>query len=203
MDDGKKLTKELKELVEDYLNTRKGRSRQTLAKETGIAYNTITRILQLETVPSFESAYALLKVVADTGKIQSFLEVHYPSVYALMKDQIQEMNRAGSDFGGLELDEVFSDTVGFAVFCLAAGAAGISFEQVESSYGNAGRLKLTQMLENGFCEEINGRVKLKQSVILDHRVLSRGVRRSLDIIDGTRRLPGVPGQLPAGNRATP
>lgn len=188
MDDGKKLTRELKELVEVYLNARKGRSRQTLAKETGIAYNTITRILQMETVPSFESAYAILKIVADPARVQSFLETYYPAVFELMRDQVQSMNDTGAEFGGLELDEIFSDTLGFSVFCLAAKRqGGTTFEEVERSYGMLGRAKLVQMLDSGFCEEVNGRIKMKANVILDHRVLSRGIRRTLDIVDGHRR----------------
>lgn len=187
MDDGKKLTRELKDLVETYLSARKGRSRQSLAKDTGIAYNTITRILQLETVPSFESSYAILKVVADSDRVQSFLETYYPSVYSLVKDQVQAMNESGNGFGGLELDEVFSDSLGFLVFCLAASVEGTVADEIEENYGKIGRMKLEQMLENGFCQEINGRVRLKTTVIMDHQVLSRGIRRTLDIVDSNRR----------------
>lgn len=83
----KLLTKDLMKLMDDYVSKDRN-SCATLARESGVPYSTVVRLLKGGNVPSFESVFPILLTIQNYKSALAFVKKHYPFIsnYLSSKD---------------------------------------------------------------------------------------------------------------------
>lgn len=149
----------LKNLVEQYLGARKGRSRLTLAQESGVSYNTITRILMNDCSPSFESVAKLLRTVTTEDAAFQFLRQQYPDFADIVNTRtIREAKTGGAqicDAEGLEVS--IQSRTRFEIICLALRPSGVQHSELQNLFGASCHRHLHDLLNLQVLREENGR----------------------------------------------
>lgn len=136
-------TAQLKQYIDRYLDERNGRSRQTLAKKTGVSYSTLSRIASLECETTFEHAIHILKEVASDDEREGFIKQYYPATFAALTTK--EAKVSGKDDAFLFLN----DRINYELFSLSCHIEGLKPEYAQTRYGTAGLEACNNLVENG------------------------------------------------------
>lgn len=188
MDDRQELKFELKSLVEDFITSGKG-SRVSLAKDAGVAYNTISRILQLEAIPSLESVLGILKVLLGQEQVVGFIKRHYPDFGSLMENQFKQQT---PEFVLDEnWDEILRDRVAFAVVCLSAKKNGVSMERIQNYLGQPGVRTANILLDEKVLIKSDGNLFCPEFVILQMKTLLYSLRHSIGLLEENHEHAGT------------
>ncbi len=94
MTTSKVLTKDLMKLMDDYVAKDKN-SCATLARESGVPYSTVVRLLKGGNVPSFESVFPILLTIQNYKNALAFVKKHYPFIsnYLSSKDMATSFSK--------------------------------------------------------------------------------------------------------------
>lgn len=172
----KQLTRDLKELIEAYFQEGKNnnRNRQTLSKKSGVSHNTITRILQEETIPAFETVLSLLQVVRPDDYL-ALLKKHFPNISPFDSNEAKIWDKN-------ELIKLFeSDEVTFLIFCKAGKSHGISRQFVAAKFGEFGSAKLKHLLDLNILKECDNTITWSKNVVLNVNILAKLVQKSVGV----------------------
>ncbi|RYZ63400.1 MAG: XRE family transcriptional regulator, partial [Proteobacteria bacterium] len=80
------LLSDLVDAINTWIDGNRSRSLSGLARRTGVAYSTIRRIAQNESVPHPYTALSISEVVMSTGQRLEFLKTHFPTIGNLMDE---------------------------------------------------------------------------------------------------------------------
>ncbi len=149
------MLEDLKTRIEGYIGSRKGRSRLTLAQESGVSYNTITRILLNDCSPSLDSVLKLLKAICPENEALAFIDKHYPD----LKDYIKQCTQSPASKAALhhEFSAALKGRTSFEILCLCARPNGSHTQEIYSLFGSSGLKNIEQLLNVQLLTEKNGR----------------------------------------------
>lgn len=175
------LNKELKEIIEDYLNDHKGRGRVALAREAGVAYNTLARILNEEAVPNLESVLSLLKIILTQEEIVPFVKRHYPEFGSILESQMA--TQVPEFMLDSAWNSVMRDRHSFTVVCLAAKSTGTTFDKIHELLGSPGVRVAQRLLDDEIIIKSEGQLYCPEFVILKISTLLTAIRHSIGILE--------------------
>ncbi len=165
------LLKELQELIEAWLGSRKYANLSVLARISGVSYPTLRRIVQGEMTPALQTVLQLAPVLQEQSQAQSFVARHFPEVaklYRLTDRQGYALLNANEVFQSMSKEE-------FLVFSMAAQKRGISRNRLAQRLGEGAEDAIQRLLDAELIiEPIPGRLQTK-----DENVLIAGLDNTL------------------------
>ncbi len=161
MVDEKLLLEELVQAINTWMLGNKNRSLSSLARKANVAYSTIRRIAQNESVPHPYTALAIAEVVYTVDQRIDFLKKHFPIVGNLMEEcyngKVQTLPSEGM------LDQFLRKEPHNRIFNMAATHAGTNRSVIQRLTGEFGIEALEEMLNAGvILESDTGKIHYHQ-----------------------------------------
>ncbi len=146
------LLADLVDAINAWTEGSRNRSLSGLARRTGVAYSTIRRIAQNESVPHPYTALAISEVVMSLQQRIEFLKKHFPTIGNLMEEaypklSVQPNEESFQRFLRMEPHN--------RIFSIAATAKGTNRRQIASLCGQVGIDSVNEMLDEGLLVELN------------------------------------------------
>lgn len=117
------MVSDLKDRIENYVNSSKSRSLCKLAKDSSVPYSTLRRITQGEvTSINQETAVAVLRVIEKPEAVIGFIEKHYPISGKAFKAFTSKLDH----FAKRDVLDLIADYNVWYVVCMAEKTEGIS-----------------------------------------------------------------------------
>lgn len=138
---------ELGELIQRYLK-QKVNTLAGLARQSGVPYPTLRRLVHKQTRPELETVIALLGVICDRREAKAWLAQHYPGEFEMFGELAPAPPAPPEDLCGY-----LDDDVAVAVLQLTAQAHGCTRRRVMRAYGEAGLRKLREFIAAGYVRE--------------------------------------------------
>lgn len=82
----KGMLEELAQVINTYIAGHKSRNLRSLSVRSGVAYATLRRIVQKETVPNMETVLSIMQYITNKEDGIHFLKKHYPGFGAFLKN---------------------------------------------------------------------------------------------------------------------
>ncbi|RYZ81328.1 MAG: XRE family transcriptional regulator [Proteobacteria bacterium] len=147
------LLADLVDAINAWMEGGRGRSLSGLARRTGVAYSTIRRIAQNESVPHPYTALAISEVVMLTHPRLEFLKKHFPTIGNLMEECYPQKIETETNTEALQ--KYLRMEPHNRIFNIAATVRGTSRRAIERLCGQVGIDALNDMLEEGILVELN------------------------------------------------
>ncbi len=152
------LLADLVDAINAWLQGNKSRSLSALARRTNVAYSTIRRIAQNESVPHPYTALAIAEVVMSVPQRVEFLKNHFPTIGNLMDDCYSGAIRR--DPNEESLRRFLRMEPHNRIFNIAATRAGTHRKAVLQLSGQMGLDAVDEMLDAGLLIEMpDGTIK--------------------------------------------
>lgn len=155
------LLADLVAAIQTWLQGSRSRSLSSLARRTNVAYSTIRRIAQNESVPHPYTALAIAEVVLSVPQRIEFLKEHFPTIGNLLNEvydsrlQAEPNEEAFRRFMRLEPHN--------RIFNIAATKAGTTRADISRLFGLTGEDAAQEMLNEGILIELpSGTIKYSQ-----------------------------------------
>ena len=156
------LLKDLQDLIEAWLGTRKYANLSVLGRISGVSYPTMRRIMAGEMTPALQTVMQLAPVLLEQSEAQAFVAKHFPEVsklYRLTDKQGYAVTSASEAFQAMTEDE-------FIVYSMAAQKNGISRKRLIERLGESALQAIDRLLETELLVElVPGRIQTKQENI--------------------------------------
>jgi len=177
------LLSDIVQAIHDWMAEGKNRSLSGLSRRCGVAYSTIRRIAQNESVPHPYTALSISEVVFNTQQRLVFLKKHFPTFANLVEECITTNTESESDdikarFLRLEPHN--------RIFNMAATSKGVTRQSVATLCGTIGSDALNEMLDFGLLlESPDGAIKYSQNSwgTLNIESVLDQLRKSVDHFD--------------------
>ncbi|RYZ55598.1 MAG: XRE family transcriptional regulator [Proteobacteria bacterium] len=147
------LLTDLVDAINAWTEGSRSRSLSGLARRTGVAYSTIRRIAQNESVPHPYTALAISEVVMTTLQRLEFLKKHFPTIGNLMEECYP--TKLEAEPNGEALKKFLSMEPHNRIFNIAATVRGTTRRAIQSLCGQVGSDSLDEMLDAGLLVELN------------------------------------------------
>lgn len=155
------LLADLVAAIQAWLQGSRSRSLSSLARRTNVAYSTIRRIAQNESVPHPYTALAIAEVVLSVPQRVEFLKEHFPTIGNLMNDVYD--NRLQADPNEEAFRRLLHLEPHNRIFNIAATKAGTTRPDILRLFGQAGEDAVQELLNEGILvEHTNGTIKYTQ-----------------------------------------
>lgn len=145
------LLADLVDAINAWMEGGRGRSLSGLARRTGVAYSTIRRIAQNESVPHPYTALAISEIVMATQPRLEFLKKHFPTIGNLMDEFLP--SKLEQNQNGEALQKFLRMEPHNRIFNIAATARGTTKQAIHRLCGQVGIDALSEMLEEGLLVE--------------------------------------------------
>ncbi len=146
------LLADLVDAINAWLAGNRGRSLSGLARRTNVAYSTIRRIAQNESVPHPYTALSISEVVMNTSQRLEFLKTHFPTIGTLMDECYDNSIRQEPNEESLR--RYLRQEPHNRIFNIAATRQGTTRAHISSLCGQQGLDALDEMLEEGLLLEL-------------------------------------------------
>ena len=151
------LLADLVDAIDRYLEGSKSRSLSSLARRSNVAYSTIRRIAQRESIPHPFTALAICEIVMPTRDRLVFLKKHFPTIGNLMNTCYSE--DLPNESTGASLRKFIGLEPHNRIFNMAATTNGVDVDTVKKLTGSLGLDALEEMIEDGLLNQsADGRV---------------------------------------------
>ena len=185
------LSKDLQQVIEQYLAGGRSRSLATLARSSGVAYTTLRRFAQVEGNPTAEPVMKVLDATLGSREKVSFLEKHFPGIAGTIATYSRQSAKGSSEGD----QEPQSEALGVYyrriphnfILNLAINDSGTSVATIQRLYGERGLSALDELVE---CQVLvrdhgTGSVRYVDSslVIADPDLLLTQLRFSVEHFD--------------------
>lgn len=147
------LLADLVDAINAWMEGGRGRSLSGLARRTGVAYSTIRRIAQNESVPHPYTALAISEVVMATHPRLDFLKKHFPTIGNLMEECYP--TKLESEPNGEAIQKYLRMEPHNRIFNIAATVRGTNRRAIQSLCGQVGVDALDEMLDEGILVELS------------------------------------------------
>ncbi len=152
------LLADLVDAINAWMEGGRGRSLSGLARRTGVAYSTIRRIAQNESVPHPYTALAISEVVMATHPRLEFLKKHFPTIGNLMEECYPQKLEAEPNMEAVQ--KYLHMEPHNRIFNIAATVRGTSRKAIQGLCGQVGIDALDCMIEEGVLLELpDGSIK--------------------------------------------
>jgi hypothetical protein len=152
------LLADLVDAINAWLSGNKSRSLSSLSRRTNVAYSTIRRIAQNESVPHPYTALAISEVIMTLPQRVEFLKKHFPTIGTLMDECYSGAIRR--DPNEESLRRFLRMEPHNRIFNIAATRAGTNRKAVLQLAGQVGLDAVDEMLDAGLLiETVDGRLK--------------------------------------------
>lgn len=141
------LSTELSELIHKYLK-QKVNTLAGLARQSGVPYPTLRRLVHQQTRPELETVIALLGVICVRQQAKALLNKYYPGEFDMFASLVVARPAAAEDLCGY-----LDDEIAVAVLQLTAQAHGCTRKSIARAYGEAGLSKLREFTAAGYVRE--------------------------------------------------
>lgn len=148
------LLKELKQVVQLYLEQNPRLSVNALSKRSDVSEATLRRILkdQIKTEPCGETVLEVLIAITKENKISELVK-RFPGVIAeKLKETFGVQSEQSYQFVP-QLESELSDEISYLVYKLSANTNGVSLNQVKKIFGIMGLEKLEKLIEKNLIEK--------------------------------------------------
>ncbi len=153
------LLKELQDLIEAWVGSRKYANLSVLGRISGVSYPTMRRIMAGEMTPALQTVMQLAPVLLEQGDAQVFVARHFPEVaklYRLTDKQGYAVTSASEAFQSMSEDE-------FIVYSMAAQKNGISRQRLQERLGESAIQAIDRLLESELLVELEpGRIQTRE-----------------------------------------
>lgn len=118
------IIRELSEKIIKYLDERKFRTLNILAKEADVRYTTLRRIATCEVgTTSIDTAIKILRIIDEPSNIAKFCSHHFGDLGKIMSEFYEKGKN--KEFASLKLDNVIKDYSLWITLCLAENSDGL------------------------------------------------------------------------------
>ncbi len=148
------LLADLVDAINAWMQGSRSRSLSGLARRTSVAYSTIRRIAQNESVPHPYTALSISEVVMTTQQRLEFLKKHFPTIGNLMDECYLSSIR--SEPNEESLNRFIRLEPHNRIFNIAATKKGTSRKAILSLCGQMGIDALEEMLDDSLLIELDG-----------------------------------------------
>jgi transcriptional regulator with XRE-family HTH domain len=155
------LLSDLVAAIQTWLQGSRSRSLSSLARRTNVAYSTIRRIAQNESVPHPYTALAIAEVIMSVPQRIDFLKQHFPTIGNLMNEVYD--SRMQSEPNDEEFRRFMKMEPHNRIFNIAATNAGTTRADILRLFGQTGEEAVQHMLNEGLLVELpSGTIKYTQ-----------------------------------------
>lgn len=152
------LLADLVDAINAWMQVSRSRSLSGLARRTSVAYSTIRRIAQNESVPHPYTALSISEVVMTTAQRVEFLKNHFPTIGNLMDECY--VNAIRPDPNDESLRRYIRQEPHNRIFNIAATKKGTTRKAILSLCGQMGLDALDEMIDDALLVEMpNGTIK--------------------------------------------
>ena len=152
------LLADLVNAIQAWQSGNRGRSLSGLARRTSVAYSTIRRIAQNESVPHPYTALSISEIVMDTPQRLEFLKKHFPTIGNLMGEVYDSSIRVEPNDESLK--RFLRQEPHNRIFNIAATTLGTNRKEIQRASGQPGVDALEEMVEDGVLIEMpDGTIK--------------------------------------------
>jgi len=152
------LLTDLVDAINAWTEGSRSRSLSGLARRTGVAYSTIRRIAQNESVPHPYTALSISEVVMTTQQRLEFLKKHFPTIGNLMEECYD--NKIGVQPNADALQRFLRMEPHNRIFNIAATEAGTNRRAIQNLCGQMGIDSLNELLDESLLVELpDGTIK--------------------------------------------
>ncbi|MDH5580879.1 MAG: helix-turn-helix domain-containing protein [Bdellovibrionales bacterium] len=170
---------QLKEMVNNYLESHPNISINGLAKRSGVGATTIRRIINgsIKSEPAPHTILNLVSVITKEKRLAIILERSEGPIKNILQMTFGiYATESMPHTYDKNLDRALSHPQKFIIYKLAANRVGTSKDEIRENFGNNGLHFLEQLLEYGLLEEVNERIHaVKKDFALDPDVLVRNI----------------------------
>jgi hypothetical protein len=188
------MVDELAGLIDEYINGSRSRSLCKLARDSGVAYTTLRRIVQKDVgAVGMETTVALLRVFQKSSEILAFVEKHYPESGKMFAEFAAKLN--SDQFAPKDLTDILKDYHEWLFSVLAERTEGVAPDDVEYYLGvERAKKTIREYEELDLVDMINGKYHLRdKDYILSgaHKTQLAIIKHICDSYDVTKKsLPG-------------
>ncbi|MBF0363075.1 MAG: hypothetical protein HQK49_18790 [Oligoflexia bacterium] len=191
------LIKELKVLIEEYLDKYRNQTLNSLGMKCGVSVSTLRRIvlLELKKGPSDHTVFKLLSYLLKERDIDKLKKRFQGKQFIL--DPLERIGKFGtmiSDAKESELEEFLRKRENYFVYKLAANRAGVTKEKVVQLFGMIGVNALNELYEEGYLEfkEEDGKyhASRKSVFVIPQEVLIGHISELLRFTLNEKDIPG-------------
>jgi len=142
--------------IENY-KAQRGRSLYSLAREAGVAYTTLKRIVNKEVNNAdFETVSKILNVLCTPEQIVNYLKKNHPAVSNIMATAYNTYTISNN-----ALNSYLVDKIGFVIIHRAMAKDGITRSEVIEQFGEQGSDLLEELLGQEILLEVDNRITAK------------------------------------------
>jgi hypothetical protein len=142
------MVEQLRSLLENYLESGRGRSVQSLAQVAGVSYSTVRRILQGEvSTVALTNVLALLQAVTDWASMVEFLKAHFPDTGKYLEQVARNHSIAQNALP--ELMAAMLDFDSFVIVTLAATKTGTTRAAAAEVIGRRAEQAIDKLVADG------------------------------------------------------
>lgn len=164
----KSLVEVLADSIEDWLDKRKSRNLNLLARNSGVSYATVRRVAAKETSVSAEVAASLASVVMEKSQAKMLLSQYFPSLSSILYME--------SSFEGTADDlllSYYNSPEHMPVLMLATAKEGIDEKLVKERLGIRYLSYFNELVEADVFEEKNNRFFVNKEISIASREAGR------------------------------
>jgi hypothetical protein len=154
------MVRDLKELIEAYLEQKSSRTMLSLAVRSGVNYSCIRRILQGEVKKvSLHNTFSILRVVTDWAGMLTYLKKHFPETAEILALQYPITDlRLARETPGAKIDDFES----FVIISLAKNPHGVTESRIFKTLGTRAQAQINQLVQSKLIVERDGRYHADQ-----------------------------------------